>query len=242
MRRVALALGIVTSAVVALGMAARPDPVRAREIARIRAHFDSVLVELHGRDVTALTAPQRRQRQRLLATLRAYRDAGDFPHNYDFPGQAVPYFVDRETGALCAVANLIASTGRGDIVERVTRANNNVLVPALAGDTAFRAWLDTHGLTLAEAARIQVPYIGIPPGDPAPVREPVASRRIASTAAIGMASLGALYFSTRSYLRHRESLALTRAARESDQAHRVSLAPTITPATGSAGVTLNLRF
>ena len=76
----------------------------------------------------------------------------------------------------------------------------------------------------------------------APVREPVASRRIASTAAIGMASLGALYFSTRSYLRHRESLALTRAARESDQAHRVSLAPTITPATGSAGVTLNLRF
>ena len=31
-------------------------------------------------------------------------------------------------------------------------------VAELAGDTAFTAWLDANGLTLTEAARIQVPY------------------------------------------------------------------------------------
>lgn len=43
--------------------------------------------------------------------------------------------------------------------------NNNVWVPEVAGDSAFVGWLDSHGLTVAEAARIQVPYIG---EDPAP--------------------------------------------------------------------------
>ena len=131
---------------------------RAVEVARIRAHFDSVLAELPRRDLSGLTNEQRARRSALLETLRAYRDAGAFPHNYDFPGQAVPYFVDRGTGVLCAVAHLMASTGRRDIVDRVAAANNNVWVPELAGDTAFTRWLDDHGLTVAEAARIQVPY------------------------------------------------------------------------------------
>ena len=137
--------------------------VRVTEVRRIRAHFDSVLAELPARDVSGLTAAQRARRSALLATLRAYRDRGEFPHNYDFPGEAVPYFVDRETGVLCAVAHLLATSGRRDIVDRVARADNNVWVPALAGDTAFTTWLDASGLTLAEAARIQVPYVSPEP-------------------------------------------------------------------------------
>jgi hypothetical protein len=118
-----------------------------------------VLVELDTATLHARRAPvQRDRRATLLARLRAYRDAGAFPHNYDFPGRAVPYFVDRETGTLCAVAHLLASTGRRDIVDRVTRADNNVWVAALAEDTAFTAWLSANGLTLAEAVRIQMPY------------------------------------------------------------------------------------
>jgi hypothetical protein len=131
---------------------------RAAEIARIRAHFDSVLAELSQRDVSRLTSTQRTHRDRLLGTLKAYRDRGAFPHNYDFPGRAVPYFVDRKTGVLCAVAYLLESTGRRDIVDRVAAGNNNVWVPELATDTAFTAWLDGVGLTIDEAARIQVPY------------------------------------------------------------------------------------
>ena len=132
----------------------------ARRVARIRAHFDSVLTELSATAGTeSLAGSARVRRAALLETLRAYRDRGDFPHNYDFAGQAIPYFVDRRTGTLCAVAHLLASTGRRDIVDRVAVADNNVWVAQLAGDTAFTRWLAQHGLTLAEAARIQVPYV-----------------------------------------------------------------------------------
>jgi len=136
---------------------------RAVEVRRIRAHFDSVLAELDARDVAALGASQRDNRRMLLATLSAYRDRGVFPHNYDFPGEAVPYFVDHGTGTLCAVGHLLASSGRRDIVDRVARTDNNVRVAQLAGDTAFTAWLDANGLTLAEAAWIQPKYQGPSP-------------------------------------------------------------------------------
>lgn len=157
-----------TLALAAIGLAvlrparlesASPSPAQQAETARIRAHFDSVLVELAARDVGALSSSQREQRAVLMATLGAYRDRGLFPHNYDFPGQAVPYFVDPRTGALCAVAHLLESTGRRDIVDRVSRGDNNVWVPQLAADTAFTGWLDANGITLSEAARIQVPYV-----------------------------------------------------------------------------------
>jgi hypothetical protein len=155
---------VVSALAAALAVLAAASPATPRtsaeraEVQRIRVHFDSVLAELPGRDLSALTPAQRRNRAGLVATLQAYRDRGVFPHNYDFPGQAVPYFVDRKTGTLCAVAHLLESTGRRDIVDRVARADNNVWVPQLAGDTAFAAWLDANGITLAEAARIQVPY------------------------------------------------------------------------------------
>lgn len=163
---------------------------RAAEVARIRAHFDSVLAELPARDVSMLTPDRRERRAELLRTLRAYRDAGEFPHNYDFPREAVPYFVDRGTGVLCAVAHLMASTGRRDIVDRVAAMDNNVWVPELAGDTAFTGWLDVHGLTLAEAARIQVPYIG--DGDPI-VADRNSSLRTGSAITLGGAALASLW-------------------------------------------------
>lgn len=151
-------LGVFTRAPSETDRSAVLTTSRAHEIARIRAHFDSVLVELSARDVSRLTPTQRSQRARLLGTLKAYRDRGAFPHNYDFPGRAVPYFVDRKTGVLCAVAHLLESVGRRDIVDRVAARDNNVWVPELASDTAFTAWLDSAGLTIEEAARIQMPY------------------------------------------------------------------------------------
>ena len=130
------------------------------EFARVRAHFDTVLAELGSRDLTGLSESQRSKRALLVTTLMAYRDRGAFPKNYDFPDRFVPYFVDRKTGVHCAVAHLLAATGRADIVDRVRRANNNVRVADLAGDTAFVSWLDASGLTLDEAARIQPSYGG----------------------------------------------------------------------------------
>ena len=115
----------------------------------------------------------RRARQRAFhaARLRLYKERGDFPRNYDFPGEAVPYFVDRGTGAICAVGHLLKSSGRMDIVDRVAAMNNNVWVRELAGDSAFTGWLEAHGLTLAEAARIQAPYVGDPEPSPRVARD-----------------------------------------------------------------------
>jgi hypothetical protein len=162
------------------------DGARTTEIRRIRAHFDSVLAELPTRDVAALSSSQRAHRAALLTTLRAYRDAGAFPHNYDFPGQPTPYFIDRKTDVLCAVAHLLASTGRRDIVDRVAASDNNIYVTQLASDTAFARWLDVNGLTLAEAARIQVPYMGGPTPDViAPTSGNGAAYSIGSAIAIG---------------------------------------------------------
>lgn len=197
--RLVLAAGLALTLVVgaaATTRAARPsDPdlaaaARAVEVARIRAHFDSVLVELAARDLARLTSEQRGRRLAALATLRAYRDRGVFPRNHDFPGQAVPYFVDRETGTLCAVAHLLAAGGRRDIVDRVARTDNNVWVASLAGDTAFTAWLDANGLTLVEAARIQVPYVddGVEAATQSITRSPVSlGATVAGTASLATA-------------------------------------------------------
>ncbi len=171
--------------------AADVAPARAAEVRRLRAHFDSVLAELPRGGAAGLTAAQRARRAALLDTLRAYRDRGAFPRNRDFPGRAVPYFVDRGTGTLCAVAYLMAASGRRDVVDRVARADNNVWVPSLAGDAAFTAWLGESGLTLAEAARIQAPYILDGSSAPAAVRSP--SYTAASTAALGGAMLAAAW-------------------------------------------------
>lgn len=147
-------------------IAASPDRAAAVEVSRVRAHFDSVLSELGARDVSALTNAQRARRAKLVTALRAYHDRGVFPHNYDFPLHETPYFVDRKTGTLCAVAHLLTLTGRDDIVRRVQRANNNVYVAQLAADTALLRWLDGHGLTIGEAERIQKVY-GYEPSSPA---------------------------------------------------------------------------
>src|SRR5688572_19319569 len=135
-RQIALASALLLPALALAPRGPRPADFHAvtdspAEVARIRAHFDSVLVELAARDLSTLTVAQRANRSGLVTTLVAYRERGVFPHNYDFPGEAVPYFVDRKTGTLCAVAHLLASTGRRDIVDRVARADNNVWVPSL---------------------------------------------------------------------------------------------------------------
>jgi len=176
------------------GVAAIPGTSSAgrMEVERIQRHFDSVLVELHARDVASLAAEQRSHRFALVETLRAYRDRGLFPRNYDF-AEPTPYFIDRRTGVLCAVAHLMDATGRRDLVNRIAARDNNVWVPALAGDRDVGAWLAEQGITLAEAARIQLPYESFEPTPP--MRAAAGSARIryfAGSAAALSASAAAM--------------------------------------------------
>jgi hypothetical protein len=193
-----LMLTAAIAALLTVSLAAGSASPAGAEVQRIRAHFDSVLTELAARDVASLSLAQRQERASLMVTLEAYRDRGLFPRNYDFPDQATPYFVDRKTGIRCAVAHLLEATGRGDIVARVAAANNNVWVAELARDTALGTWLDEHGLTLAEAARIQVPYMRLP-DESSPDQVPVSmSNRYetASATTLGFATLASLWNAT----------------------------------------------
>src|SRR5687767_6094077 len=91
--RVLLPLIVLCSWALPAHAGAADDP----EVARIQHHLDGAL-ELLERGTAerggALTPAQRARRAGAIASLRAYRDAGVFPHNRDFPGQLVPYFRD----------------------------------------------------------------------------------------------------------------------------------------------------
>jgi hypothetical protein len=63
------------------------------------------------------------------------------------------------------MAYLVDRSGRGDLVDRVASSRNNALIPELADDPDLRGWLDSVGLSVAEAARVQPSY-GHPPEQP----------------------------------------------------------------------------
>jgi hypothetical protein len=141
------------------------SPHPRREAARLRAHFDSVDVELRHRSVLGLSPSRREARATLIGWLREYRDAGRFPVNDLFRHQALPFFRDSR-GTLCAMAYLIERSGRGDLVDRIVETRNNAFIPELADDPDLRAWLDSVGLSVMEAARIQPAYEFPPPPVP----------------------------------------------------------------------------
>lgn len=134
-----------------------------REIVRLQAHFDSVDQELRSRDVSQLSREQQSARSELVAWLRDYRSEAAFPLNDAISEHAVPIFRDSR-GVLCAMAYLIQRSGRADIVVDVATTRNTATIHQLADDARLVAWLDSTGLTLDEAARIQ-PWYGPPPED-----------------------------------------------------------------------------
>ncbi|MBC7896873.1 MAG: hypothetical protein H7066_15760 [Cytophagaceae bacterium] len=127
-----------------------------QEQGRLQAHFDSVTIELRTASVDHLSRSEREARSALIAWLHEYRDAGRFPRNDRF-GPDMPFFRD-EQGTLCAMAYLVARSGRPGMVDRIARTANNALIPDLRDDGEFTQWLDSTGLTLAEAARVQPEY------------------------------------------------------------------------------------
>ena len=158
--RVALTALALLSLTLVLGGDSFDDPQsrhRQLEVARLRAHFDSVDAELRQAATRDLSPAQRAARATLIGWLREYREAGSFPLNDRFSDRAMPFFRDSR-GVLCAMAYLIDRSGRHDLVNTVAATRNNAFIPELAGDPELRTWLEGAGLSVAEAARIQPFY------------------------------------------------------------------------------------
>ncbi|MDP3217670.1 MAG: hypothetical protein Q8S73_26420, partial [Deltaproteobacteria bacterium] len=96
------------------------------------------------------------RRRAALGALARYIAAGRFPRNRVAP-TPTPVFVDAD-GARCAMAALIGYTGGDALVRRIAREHNLAYVEQLRGDPELGAWLDHHGISVAEAARIQPAY------------------------------------------------------------------------------------
>jgi hypothetical protein len=156
---------LVAVAVIVAAISGQPVASADREVARLRAHFAQVDRELMARDVSHLTADQRRARAVHITRLRAYAAAGVFPKNSHHPGAYVPYFVD-DRGTRCAMGFLIEASGADDFVARVRARLNYSYIADIARDRELgpplHAWLEANGLSLEEAARIQPGYPGNP--------------------------------------------------------------------------------
>lgn len=168
-----------------------PDDRRAAETARIQSHLLGAEREMESRDVSHLTSPQLEARGRALDALRRYRLAGRFPHNHRVPGARVPVFVD-EHGTPCAMAYLIAESGRVELVRRIAATRNLALVRQLANDPELVAWLRANGMTAAEAARVQPTY---GPDDPEPVSDEFMWAYHVATGATTLSNAGLMYMS-----------------------------------------------
>jgi hypothetical protein len=109
------------------------------------------------------------KRQKLIEHLRAYREAARFPlpsnvtpadlvpstdiHSADAP--AVHSFIGPNQ-SLCALAYLIAQSGRRDLVDQVARDNNHLCVADVKSGPVME-WIRQSGLTFEECVLIQQP-------------------------------------------------------------------------------------
>mgnify|MGYP000181470056 CR=1 FL=1 len=123
---------------------------------RIQRHLQVVESELRARDVRYLSSALQAERRRNLDRLQAYRRAGLFPRNDDYPDERVPYFFD-DDGVACAVGHLVVESGYTTVAEEIHARENNARLLDMT-HPALSAWITASGLTGEECARIQPSY------------------------------------------------------------------------------------
>jgi hypothetical protein len=125
---------------------------------RIKTHLRIVEAQLRRNNVDHLPAELKSARESNLDRLHEYWSTGVFPKNLDFKGKFVPYFKDA-VGTPCAMAYLIEESGNRDLVNEVAATNNYVYINDIKSGPVLE-WINTSGLTQAEAARVQPTYGG----------------------------------------------------------------------------------
>lgn len=131
----------------------------AAERRRIQRHLARVEVELRDVDVSHMPLEVQAARATQLQRLGDYRERGLFPRNLDVPHGKVPVFVD-DRGVHCAVGYLMHRSGADHLVDRIASTRNLARVPELLDEPGLPEWLDSVGLSVEEAARIQPQYCG----------------------------------------------------------------------------------
>ncbi len=108
------------------------------------------------------------RRAKNIAAFRAYASAGKYPHNFVRQG-ALNVWVDEE-GRMCAAATMIFRSGARTLVRQIALEDNYIRLGDVT-DGPVMDWIMTSGLTQAEVATIQEPFMGVRPPtqqEPAP--------------------------------------------------------------------------
>jgi hypothetical protein len=138
LKRMAIALCLLASPVVDAARA--PVPVQVEQ-APSKADV-----------IQALSA----RRAQNLASFRAYRKGGVYPHN-DVRRGPLNVWRDRD-GHLCAAATMIDKDGQHDLVATTAKTNNFIrLLDVTEGP--LMDWILTSGFTIEEIDRIQKPMM-----------------------------------------------------------------------------------
>jgi len=125
----------------------------------IKMHLSLVEHALRNKDISHLTAEQKKKRVEGLDILHSYRERGIFPVNL-YHSERTPYFIDH-LGTACAVGQIVIETGFGEFAEQIKKENNYGYIYDLAKKYPLLTdWVHTHGFTLEELAWIQPTYGG----------------------------------------------------------------------------------
>ena len=145
----------------------------AADFASMLAHYTAVEGELRAAPTAHLDPARAAARAEVLDHLTAFRERADFGEDLLGLGGRLPYFVDPK-GRHCGVAWLLHRTGEDELVREIAAADNHVWFVEIADDSRIRDWLDAHGLTAREAARIHGPVLVLPPPCPTYPAPPLA--------------------------------------------------------------------
>lgn len=127
----------------------------ADPVAEIRRHLTAVLAELRERPAESLSPELAAARDRNLATLGEYIEAGVFPRNRTIPGLR-PIFIDGD-GSACAVGYLMLENGGAEVARAISARENYDYLPDITTPGAAE-WIARSGLTAEECAKIQPSY------------------------------------------------------------------------------------
>lgn len=106
-----------------------------------------------------LRAALKARRAKNVAAFRAYARRGVYPHNFTISGP-LNVWIDEE-GRMCAAATMIWKSGAKQLVRRTARDDNFVKLGDVTSGELLD-WMLTSGLTQAEVALIQEPFMGRP--------------------------------------------------------------------------------
>lgn len=142
-----------------------PPAHDASTLAQWRAHYTAVEAELEAGDAAFQDPEVLARRAAVRTALAQYRERGEFGIDTSDDGERRFLFVD-EFGRRCAVAMLFDRFGAGELTDAVAKEQNRAMVVDLVEDPSVVRWIESLGLTAAEAARIQFPsgaQVGQPP-------------------------------------------------------------------------------